>query len=131
MNTTAIGVPVTVAMQNATGDDEWLDGAEWDRWVEAALDRAAEIHPCGRLTVRLVGLDESRQLNATYRKKSGATNVLAFPGPDENMGLSSVDREFGDLLGFDHDVDAAAERMEAIETSVMLSLDFPDPYRIV
>ena len=163
MNAAAIGLPVIVATQIATGDHEVPKGAEWDRWVFAALDHAARRHSGGALTVRLVGLDESQQLNATYRKKSGATNVLAFPGPDESMSLSAVDREFGDLviclpivyteaneqgkqplahlahlvvhgtlhlLGFDHGADAAAKRMERLETNIMLSLGFPDPYSI-
>jgi probable rRNA maturation factor len=163
MSSATIGLPVIVVTQIATRDDEVPNGVQWDRWVAAALDHAAKTSPGGTLTVRLVGLDESRQLNSTYREKSGATNVLAFPGPDENMELSPMDRQFGDLviclpivyteaneqgkqplahlahlvvhgtlhlLGFDHDVDVAAKRMEELETSIMLGLGFPDPYPI-
>jgi probable rRNA maturation factor len=32
------------------------------------------------------------------------------------------------LLGFDHDSDADAERMEALERSILRRLDIPDPY---
>ncbi|MBA2653833.1 MAG: rRNA maturation RNase YbeY [Gammaproteobacteria bacterium] len=43
-------------------------------WTTAALEsHAAEI------TLRIVDEPESEQLNQTYRKKSGPTNVLSFP----------------------------------------------------
>ncbi len=32
------------------------------------------------------------------------------------------------LTGFDHDTDAAAETMEALETRILATLDIPDPY---
>jgi len=32
------------------------------------------------------------------------------------------------LLGFDHDTDAAAERMERLETNILARLGIPDPY---
>lgn len=32
------------------------------------------------------------------------------------------------LVGYDHDDDPGAERMEALETRIMTSLDFPAPY---
>src|SRR6185312_17535543 len=45
------------------------------RWAELAF--GPEIR--GELTIRVVGEDESAQLNKEYRGKSGPTNVLAFP----------------------------------------------------
>ncbi len=35
------------------------------------------------------------------------------------------------LLGYDHDDEQTAERMEALEIEVMAKLGFPDPYRIM
>jgi probable rRNA maturation factor len=32
------------------------------------------------------------------------------------------------LLGFDHEDDSAAQRMEGLETQIMDRLGFPDPY---
>ena len=32
------------------------------------------------------------------------------------------------LLGFDHEDDTAAQRMEGLETQIMDRLGFPDPY---
>jgi probable rRNA maturation factor len=44
-------------------------------WARAALGRRARD---GELAVRLVGLRESRRLNARYRGRDHATNVLSF-----------------------------------------------------
>ncbi len=42
------------------------------RWIRAALMAPAE------LTLRVVGADEGRALNASYRRRGYATNVLTF-----------------------------------------------------
>ena len=66
--------------------ETWLDpavrppvGLDARRCVEAAL-AAADCDAQG-LGLRWVGIDESTELNARYRGKSGPTNVLAFPAP--------------------------------------------------
>jgi len=46
------------------------------RWVAAAL--AGHVGDA-QLAIRLVGLEEGRELNAEYRHKDYATNVLSFP----------------------------------------------------
>ena len=134
-------------------------------WPQARVEEEAEggINSIGNITVRLVGDDESQRLNSTYRNKSGATNVLAFSGPQDPMLVPDEDRELGDiviclpvvyreakdqgkpavahmahmavhgtlhLLGFDHDNEADARRMEDLETRILGRLDFPDPYAI-
>jgi probable rRNA maturation factor len=35
------------------------------------------------------------------------------------------------LLGYDHDTDASAGRMEELETGIMCRLGYPDPYELV
>src|SRR5262245_55899283 len=45
-------------------------------WASAALGRRASN---AELSVRLVGRAEGRKLNAQYRGKDYATNVLSFP----------------------------------------------------
>jgi probable rRNA maturation factor len=45
-------------------------------WASAALGRRA---PGREIAVRLVGANESRSLNARYRGRDKATNVLSFP----------------------------------------------------
>jgi probable rRNA maturation factor len=53
------------------------------RWVEAAVRSAVDGD--GRdceVVVRVVGEEESRDLNSRYRRKNRATNVLAFPADE-------------------------------------------------
>lgn len=47
-------------------------------WAEAAI-KAAGAGPEAQMTVRIVDVAEITELNATYRQKTGATNVLSFP----------------------------------------------------
>ena len=50
--------------------------ASFRKWVTAALaDRDAP----AEMAIRIVGADEGRKLNRTYRGKDYATNVLSFP----------------------------------------------------
>ena len=126
------------------------------RWVEAALPAAsadAEIGLC------IVDEPESQALNLRYRGLDKPTNVLSFPAelPTElNLPLLGdlvvcapvVAREATEqgkqleahwahmlvhgtlhLLGYDHINDADAEQMEALETDILTSLGYPDPYQ--
>ena len=118
------------------------------RWIRAALGAQAEI------TVRIVGADEGRALNRDYRAKDYATNVLTFdyshaPVVVADLVLCApvVAREaremaidlkahYAHLLvhgtlhaqGHDHEADAEAKVMEALETEVLAALGFADPY---
>jgi probable rRNA maturation factor len=65
---------VAVAVQRATRAAGVPPTARLTRWALAALERKAR----GELTVRVVGRGESAALNARYRGKRGATNVLSF-----------------------------------------------------
>jgi len=93
------------------------------------------------------------RLNATWRGKDKPTNVLSFPqgsGPllgDVILAAETVRREaalagkpfedhiahlvvhgFLHLLGYDHDADADAEKMEELERVALKRLGIPDPY---
>jgi probable rRNA maturation factor len=77
--------------------------ADFATWIRAALTTAAAaragVAADGAMSLRLVGLEEGAQLNATWRQKPGATNVLAFPGPRPRMGLpAGLPIEYGDLV---------------------------------
>ncbi|PLZ01678.1 rRNA maturation RNase YbeY [Burkholderia sp. WAC0059] len=128
-----------------------LPRATVSAWVKAALFADAE------LTVRFVDEDEGRQLNRNYRGKDYATNVLTFAyaqsADDPVTGdlvlcCPVVEKEaveqgkplaahYAHLLvhgtlhaqGYDHEDPEEAEEMESIETGVLASLGFPDPYR--
>ena len=119
------------------------------RWVRAALDAPAEI------TVRIVDAEEGRALNASYRSKDYATNVLTFDYAHEpvvvadlvlcapvvareaqEQGITLADH-YAHLLvhgalhaqGWDHEDEAEAVEMEARETEVLAGLGIADPYR--
>ena len=118
------------------------------RWARAALVGGGEI------TIRLVDPDEGQELNAEYRGKDYATNVLSFPYDTEPVVMgdlvicpSVVAREASEqnkplaahyahltvhgmlhLQGWDHDNDDDAEAMENEEKDILAALGYPDPY---
>jgi len=126
-------------------------------WVRAAL---ATRPGDAELSVRIVDEAEMRQLNARYRHRDYATNVLAFgtelpPGVDLPLlgdivvCAPVVEREAREqakperahwahmlvhgtlhLLGHDHQDAREANAMEALERRVLASLEIPDPYQI-
>ena len=127
------------------------------KWALATL-AGANYSRAAELTVRIVDEAESAVLNTTYRHKPGATNVLSFPcnAPAEAASNLLGDvvicapvvlREAASqgknaeahwahlvahgvlhLLGYDHD-QAQAAAMEALETRILATLGYPDPYR--
>jgi len=121
------------------------------RWIRAALARPAEI------TVRVVDADEGRALNRDYRGRDYATNVLTFDYSREPVVVADVilcapvvadearqqkitlEAHCAHLLvhgtlhaqGYEHESDADARVMEAMESEVVTRLGFADPYRRV
>ena len=131
--------------------------ASFRRWVEAAL-RGARRRKATELSIRIVDAREGRALNRDYRGKDYATNVLSFPAElppgvalpligDLAICAPVVAREAAEqgkaprdhwahmtvhgvlhLLGYDHQEDAEAEAMEALETRILAGLGIADPY---
>lgn len=129
---------------------------QFEQWVDAALKHLDE--DC-ELSIRVVDSEESAELNSSYRGKSGPTNVLSFPFdspvPMEPRLLGDliicvpvVEREAIEqnkllnnhwahlvvhgclhLLGYDHIEDDEAEQMEALEISILQTLDIDNPYQ--
>jgi probable rRNA maturation factor len=130
---------------------------ELSAWAEAALGRAA----AGReLSVLLAGRARSRALNARFRGRDCATNVLSFPAAAVSpaaVGLlgelvicPAVLRQEAraqrkrlrahwahmvvhgalHLIGLDHQYPREARRMERREIRVLRRLGFPNPYRM-
>jgi probable rRNA maturation factor len=127
------------------------------RWADAALGRRA---PGAQISVLLVGPAASRSLNCRYRQRDTPTNVLSFPAGGEArrheglLGdlvicpsvLRAEARAQGKrlaahwahlvvhgvlhLVGFDHEQDRDARRMERREIRVLRSLGFDNPYRV-
>lgn len=128
---------------------------ELEIWFTAALPNKKQN---SEITIRIVDLEESQQLNSTYRGKDKPTNVLSFPAdlPEElNIPLLGdlvicaevVKREAEEqqkelnahwahmvihgtlhLLGYDHEDDDEAEEMESLEISLLAAIGFADPY---
>jgi probable rRNA maturation factor len=119
-------------------------------WVRAALAGRRAL-----VTVRFVGVAEGRRLNAAFRRRRRATNVLAFAYAADGGRLAGdivlcapvVAREARDqakplrahyahlavhatlhLRGYGHDRRRARLRMEAEEKRILAGLGFPDPY---
>jgi probable rRNA maturation factor len=130
--------------------------ARFRRWAAAALDGRCD---AAELSIRIVTPAESRRLNARYRGRDKPTNVLSFPCQpprglrplplgDLVICAQVVGREARaqgkpaeahwahmtvhgvlHLLGYDHDRNREAARMEALEKKILARLGYPDPYR--
>jgi probable rRNA maturation factor len=121
--------------------------AQVRKWVKAALASDAEV------TVRFVDADEGRSLNRDYRGKDYATNVLSFiyfstpvqgdlvicapvVAREAQEQGKMIEAHYAHLIvhgtlhlqGFEHEVEAEAEVMEACETEIVIKLGYPDPY---
>jgi len=126
-------------------------------WVDAALSGAKRRAPA-TLSIRLVDTAEGREFNRHYRHKDYATNVLSFPAElpsgvklpllgDLVVCAPVVAREAAEqgkslrdhyahltihgvlhLLGYDHETQAEAGRMEALERRILAGLGIADPY---
>lgn len=140
--------PLSLAVQYAADDSALPTRWRIRRWVAASIEGPA------RVTVRFVDLEEGRSLNARYRGKDYATNVLSFPyiPPPRVEGdlvicpavvrreaqeqSKAAQAHFAHLIvhgmlhlqGFDHENDADAARMEDRERKILLRLGYPDPY---
>jgi probable rRNA maturation factor len=64
-------------------------------WTQAALGRRAR---GTQLALRVVGTTESRRLNAHYRGKDAATNVLSFPAAQLPPMMGGGVNPLGDLV---------------------------------
>lgn len=122
--------------------------SQFRRWVRVALRVETS------LAIRIVDEEEGRQLNASYRGKDYATNVLTFPLTEEPLLMGDIvicapvvareAKEQGKALlahyahmtvhgvlhlhGYDHEIDAQADLMEAMEIAILQKLGFANPY---
>jgi probable rRNA maturation factor len=110
-----------------------------------------------QIGVRVVGREEGQEINAQYRQKSYATNVLTFPyalspqiwadvvlcapvlkQESEDLGLSLEDHCSHLLvhaclhaMGFDHELGKRQEReMESLEVLALNGLGVANPYAL-
>lgn len=150
----APALALSVQYACACADAQLPSRPQLRRWVNAALDCAAEI------TIRFVDAEEGRALNREFRgrgsqAKDYATNVLSFPyaPPPQLAGdlvlcMPVVLREAAEqgkpvaqhlahlvihgtlhLQGYDHETDADAQRMEDREREILKRFRIADPYQ--
>ena len=139
---------LSLSVQYASNDADLPGRPQIRRWVRAALLSDATV------TVRFVDAIEGRAINAEFRGKDYATNVLTFVYDDEHPRAGDVvlcapvvrreaaaqGKPLADhhahlvvhgmlhLQGFDHERHAEAAVMEARETAILATLGVPDPY---
>ncbi len=124
----------------------------------AAEAVAAELKLAGQSACIALSSDEEvAKLNAAYRGKAAPTNVLSFPAPasaaesrflgDIGLAAETVAREAREqdiplvdhlqhlvvhgllhLQGWDHQTEAEAQAMEALEVRILAKLGVADPY---
>jgi probable rRNA maturation factor len=138
------------SIQFASEDKNLPTRAQFCKWAKAALRVDTEV------TIRIVDEAEGRALNRDYRNKDYATNVLTFPLTEEPYLMGDIiicapvvakeaTEQHKDLLahyahltvhgilhlhGYDHETDAQAELMEALETAIVTKLGYASPYLI-
>lgn len=137
---------------SAAGDLETL-AAEAVTAVEAELSLTGGEGIC----ILFASDDAIAELNTAHRGKTGPTNVLSFPAHDsaegwlgdialasgvclkeaDERGIAPADHVrhllihgFLHLHGYDHQADAEAEEMEAIECRALARLGIADPYAV-
>ncbi len=128
------------------------------RWARAGFEAGAPPSPGRyEVSILLTDDREMRALNRTWRGKDAPTNVLSFPASDDPsrpgllgdvalayetsqkeadaMGLALADHAAHlvvhgvlHLLGFDHEADQEAARMEALESQALAALGIKNPY---
>ncbi len=114
----------------------------------------------GVVCVRICEALESQQLNAAYRGQHKPTNVLSFPADVQVPGEAAVLGDLAicwpvvvteakhqgkpvldhlthlfvhgvlHLLGFDHEQEQPAQRMEKLEVEILAALQIADPYTV-
>lgn len=141
---------LSFSIQYATENENLPGSSQFRRWAKAALRVDTEA------TFRIVDEAEGRELNKTYRGKDYATNVLTFPltetpylmgdiiicapvvAAEAKVQHKSEAAHYAHLTvhgilhlhGYNHEVEAQAHLMEALETQILKKLGYPDPYLI-
>lgn len=126
--------------------------------LEALKQSKAKVKGAAELSILLTNDAEQKELNAQWRGKDSATNVLSFPQIEpgdpvigilgditlaretlireaEEQGVSFeahfahlVVHGFLHILGHDHLDDDEAAVMEGLETAILATLGIDDPY---
>lgn len=122
---------------------------DFKKWISTAAD-ILHIPKDIEITIRIVTAKEIQLLNKTYRKKDKPTNVLSFPYSDDDKEIGdiiicaeTVEKEsikqhihhskhwahmaihgFLHLLGYDHQNELSAHKMEQKEAEILKTLNY-------
>lgn len=151
--------PLEIAIiRNVDGWPDHFDTLAEKAVFAALVGAKARVKGAAEISVLLTDDAEQRELNAQWRGKDSATNVLSFPqiapfGPvtgilgDITLARETLEREAADLgkslddhfthlmvhgflhiLGYDHLEEDEALLMEGLETQILAGLGIDDPY---
>lgn len=129
---------------------------DFDLWVETVIEHRGDFF---QVSIEIVDITSSQDLNKTYRKKDKPTNVLSFPlelpeyVKEDLIGDLAICAEIVEqeaaqyqksskdhwahltihgtlhLLGYDHINDEDAKIMEALEIELLKKLNIANPYQ--
>ncbi|HET7410093.1 MAG TPA: rRNA maturation RNase YbeY [Paracoccaceae bacterium] len=146
------------AIEIVRQDARWdATEADWDAMAAralAAVDAALEPDRRGEVALLLADDAALQALNARWRGKNKPTNVLSFPAPRGGSMLGDIALSYDTLAqeaaekhislqdhamhlivhgllhlhGYDHQDDAEAEEMEALERRILAGFGIADPY---
>lgn len=152
-------IDLTLDVEYTISNTEFPTEEQFKTWVLSTLELTYQ-KSNAELSIRIIDKNESAMLNQTYRKKTGPTNVLSFPmeasidivpphlgdlaicaplvlqeAHEQNKSIIShwahlTIHGILHLLGYDHQTDKDASKMEAIEKHIMKKLSYQDPYHI-
>jgi probable rRNA maturation factor len=145
-----------VTIEVVTQSEGWSAHPGAEDAVRRAIGKAAALEGRpGEVAVLLTDDAAIRAMNSTWRGIDKPTNVLSFPAGESAMphlgdiaiARETLEREsaaenkafldhlahlsihgYLHLIGFDHETDREAERMEHLETRILASLGIADPY---
>jgi probable rRNA maturation factor len=142
---------ISISIQSTEHGKLPAERSQIRRWVQSSLRQAARDDVS--LTFIFMDAAAAKALNKQYRKKNYATNVLTFNLDEATADIvictEVVKREakeqkktlkahlahmvvHGTLhaVGQDHEVEAEAQAMEAMEQQVLSRFGFNDPYLV-